>query len=438
MSEKPESTRYIHWQDVAEQLGADNATEIEDYFGTARFEGPDPDESELPPRQTTMTDKESQMSFKSDAPGPDEAPSTETAELAKADQSADPGSDLVIDWSQPATEPAPTPVAETEAKKPVSKKRSRPRKAVEESPAASAPADPPVESHWDDLASTLGVSPDVAPATPPPAASESTPVAAESTESASRSRSSKKRRSRSESPKSHDEEKPAASAFGAGLIDLEATEDDREEDAQKAILSEMFVPSEDPSVYDVDDETSAAGDPDDFDDDQEDELDGGVIIEGDEEFIEFEVEDLEPAGKRPRRRPASREQSREESDRPARGRRSRRDEEERPARSRKRRDESAPASGRSRSNEDEEERPRRRRRRRKSTSESSDSRSTRPSRAAEADLDDSTDLDDHADRKPKKLPTWSETIDVIVEANLASRKKSPRRRRGGRPRRNQN
>ena len=83
----------------------------------------------------------------------------------------------------------------------------------------------------------------------------------------------------------------ASSGFGAGIIDLGDVEDSEEETSQKAILDDLFVAPEQPFVEPEEAKPTTMPTSE-------------IIVDGDDEFVEFEVEDLEPSGKaRPRRRP---------------------------------------------------------------------------------------------------------------------------------------
>ena len=151
---------------------------------------------------------------------------------------------------------------------------------------------PGEDSHWDSLADTLGVE----------------PIAEVAKESEAPSQY-KSELSAFEAPQptvedsvplppvamSDDEDDPIGKAVAAGVSSLfQYDEDDeKESDPQKQVLSEMFVP--DPQF-----EKSLPPEEDDSD-----------SLEGDDDFIEFEVEDLEK-GERDRERPPRRRRSRAE------------------------------------------------------------------------------------------------------------------------------
>lgn len=186
-------------------------------------------------------------------------------------------------------------------------------------------------------------------------------------------------------------------------------------------------------------------------DDGDDEESGLVTWTDDDanEYVSFEVEELDPHGR------SGRSRGRRRPERPERPRRDQRDDQGEPPR----KPDPAPArelepvearDSRDREDlDDEEDRPRRRSRRRRGSGRgdsdrSDDVRRDRPSRrneprpeaATRRDADDEGDDDDgdsrdKRDRKPRNLPTWNETIDVIVQSNLSQRKKSPGSGGGG-------
>ena len=86
----------------------------------------------------------------------------------------------------------------------------------------------------------------------------------------------------------------------------------------------------------------------------------------------------------------------------------------------------------------DDEAPRKRRSKKSRTDKADES--VKSSEIVDYDLDEEAidgddDHDSKSRSKARKLPTWSDTIDVVVETNISSRKKPPRKKRGGRPRR---
>jgi len=481
MTEKQEK-EYIHWQELAEQLGADTTTEIDDYFGgTASFSDIELDDSELPDMLPELPPVEVASEPINDETVAVEA--VEQSETVDAVATEAPASanelDNEIGWNTPTPE-------KTAAEKP--KKNAKTKKKMNKKPAAKTeskaqPKPAPEtgdDNHWDFLASTLGLE---EPAT------ASTPVADDAATPEPVSEISKPLPKVETSPRPTPEKAPEATGFGAGLIDFDEIKPSEEEVTQENILSEMFVASE--TSFEQVETTVTHSEADGVTDD-------AATVSGfddDEEFVEFEVEDLDPGGRRPagQRKPrrgretgrGNRSDKQEEvaEERGARSKKPRakddRDESDRPRRKRKKRPESEvenqeePRTRKRRSNDDDDEssddRPRKRRanraettnsderpRKRKSerTDEGDDEERPRKRRSrrprseksqASNQISDVENYDDEgeeraepksrrggkSDDKTRKLPTWADTVEVIVETNISSRKKPPKKKRGG-------
>ena len=240
-----------------------------------------------------------------------------------------------------------------------------------------------------------------------------------------------------------------SSGFGAGIIDFGEPVVSSDEIANTDDLDEVFLLDDDDTSDDLNrkqaksaaevlgiEETEVA---DVFEE----------VADVDSDYVEFEVEDLDPTGGRPRRRrkpsgdrdrvPRRKSESRgnaaevtSDADRPT---QEARDEEQVPTEKRPRRRRRKRAEETDAVTSVKEEQPRKRRSRRDSVaSEESPSDDLR----IDEDESDSEEIGDKPSRKPaetvKKLPTWNDTIDVIVEANISSRGKKPARRKRSSPR----
>jgi hypothetical protein len=292
---------------------------------------------------------------------------------------------------------------------------------------------PPVqqedESHWGDLASSLGVAAGAAQVEPPTRAATQPPKPAPT----------KKAPRQAPKPASSDSE----SDFGRGLLDDAPVSE--EESRQKQLLSELFVPTSDAydeppsSVRQVDDVDLV-------DDDLFDETDADESTTADamldEDMVEFEVEELSSEEENrqsewSRRPPPSREtepRRRERSERPD------------------KREPDEPRSERPARPSRDEGRRRRPRRDDRDRGPAPPRRSDEKPRSQvlPADEDFIIDpIDDEAaeqeaasrpetgDTKSIKFPTWTEAVGPIIEANIArrgktrSRPRRPPRDRGG-------
>ena len=488
MTEKQEK-EYIHWQELAEQLGADTTSEIDDYFaGTVSFSDIELDESELPdmlPELPTADVETGEVNEKVVISN-----KNEESDAAMPSQDATISNDLSdeIGWNSPEVE-------NTLAEKP--KKTVKPKKKMNKKPAANPESNtqpkPTTESandnHWDFLASTLGL--------------EESPTALPTT--SAQNEASADQETKPSPVKADTSSKPAAqktaepTGFGAGLIDFDEIEPSEQEITQENILNEMFVASDisfeqaEISTLNADSENS----------NRDSETSFG-FDEDDEEFVEFEVEDLDPGGRRPagQRKPRrSRESGRrnptdhqdetvenregrakkprvnddsEESDRPrkkrkkradsvvenqeerrSRQRRSKQDEDEssdnRPRKRRGSRVETTSSDDRPRKRKSDkldeggdEESPRKRRSRRPRSDKSQASNNRSNLENYNDEVEERTEVSSRrstkSDEKTRKLPTWADTIEVIVETNISSRKKPPKKKRsgGGRSRRGGN
>ena len=370
MSENPEQKEFIHWQDLAEQLGANTSQEIDDYFGgTTTFADVELDETDLPDSLPKMVapaaaslQNETMKNTETDNMKPEQSHGSDADEnMADADSKTDEQpvaateSDLEIGWTAPpSAAPTPRKSKEKPARK---KKRTTPGPiSTEDKPAPQAAAPVAETGHWNDLASTLGLAASAAPVDSsgskpnrkeetksaddsnseknqeedeeeevltfellddagdeelttailvegPPSEDEVEARIVEPSRGDKSSRSDRSRKGRSEKARGSRSEKPpakpappaASSGFGAGLIDFGEVEKSSDEITQENILGEMF----------------AANDEEEFDSDAEvAEEDEGAFVErtfdGDDEYVEFEVEDLDPSGRRPRgrKRPA--------------------------------------------------------------------------------------------------------------------------------------
>ena len=477
MTEKQEK-EYIHWQELAEQLGADTTSQIDDYFGgTASFSDIELDDSELPdmlPEAVVAGQPREEAVASSNPVNTDEAEETVNTQANTISSELD----NEIGWNapQPVKSAAEKPPKNVKTKKKMNKK---PAAKTETKAQSTASTDSTDNNHWDSLASTLGLedsAPEAAASPIPPSEDKDTAEPELEINKAT--------------PPAETSASPVAESggFGAGLIDFDEIKPTDEEITQENILNEMFVASS--TSFEQVEITTTTMESDDSDEDSkiESEFD-------EEEFVEFEVEDLDPGGRRPagqrkprrgreesrRNRAASHDESVEE--RSGRGKKPRSkdnsEESDRPRRKRKKRAESAvenqdePRTRKRRSNRDDqdssEDRPRKRR---GSRSESTDlderprqrsterteegrdedrprkRRSRRPRSEKSQNSNHQSDVENYdgdgeertetksrrggkSDDKTRKLPTWADTIEVIVETNISSRKKPPKKKRGG-------
>ncbi len=403
MSDTPEKKEFIHWQEMAQQLGADPSDELMDYFaGTAQFEGEQIDDDDFAPADTgatasstdrnqTADDDSASLESTGKAAQPVDS-GDEVTETGGADQ-PEPGQsdktynvELGIDWAQAPVKPVKKPERKSDAAKAQRSDRPKPE-------TKPTPAEKPDTSHWDSLASSLGIE------VPTRAPSDSGEVGRESSVGFDQSSA--------ETEPFHGEDEHRAPAepplSTAGLSQQEAATG---EQLDANILDEMFVPPETP-FKDPELESSKSWD----DEDLEVPVDEPLSEGDDSEFIEFEVEELEPSGEsgrsESRGRPPERSQrtSRENGDRPSK----RRDRSRRPPRT--------------------EERQKQRGRRDDRDRDRDATRQDDDRVVAETDADDKPPRKGRR-KKQINLPTWQETVDTIVDSNLASRKKTTRRRRG--------
>ncbi len=480
----------INWQELSESLGVETSAEIEYYFrGNVQLAGDPPIDDQMPARLSAaaveiataasshhdqspgnaLDQETSQKTNMANNPSFEPEPENESRAQPESGNAGGPAGELELDWDTPVVPDVRSADVEADPLKPRSAKPGKRAAAARSGskPASAAPPPAADPSSWDDLASSLGISrsaerpadpagPQVdemsasqrAVANPEPAGESSRPAPNRRGPSAPRKRTPVEIPDSTPSPAT---EIP----FGAGLLEnvnlpqptRETTPPKEASDAgRRATPDRQRGPSkfaDDDAEFDLEDdvedeslmeedgerlemegaEDSAFSEPfDDFDDD----------------YVEFEIEDLDPAARRGERKPrASRPESvsanRPERDLP---------------------DEPVDLVDETTGNEPA--RPPRRRgsrgrgRKRPETGESRDRervpdapRSEPPGRMRQ-DVDDDDDADEavlepgdsSAGKKARNLPTWNETVDVIVQTNIASRKKQPRRRRsGGRGRR---
>jgi hypothetical protein len=412
---------------------------------------------------------------------------------------AEPVNELELDWSAPATPSGSSSTPREKTEKPERRKR----------PAKSAVAAAPVVtgksavdlSSWDQLASELGIA-QAAPRTGKVASESVTPDSASGERQSQADDSGEQTqprssRSRERSGKqAHAEDAPLPVApgkakeggaiptlppvatassdfFGSGLIEPPAPSADSGRHLPGAVSAAGF--SENAGSAEPDDFESPEAEFDlDSDDGPEPADEPDIERAWDDDYVEFEVEDLDPNARRaPRHRPQGGQDHRSTSPKPKSVRprpvevddfvEDFGDDEEIVESAREMvdpdaidivadeaamRDEPQPATRSSR---------RRRSRGRKRSGDSPAvpvesgtglseppvaGRESAPQKARprpvdapddEADEDfDGEEAEDIRSSKPRNLPTWNETVDVIVQANISSRKKQPpRRRRGG-------
>ena len=312
----------------------------------------------------------------------------------------------------------------------------------QESEAAPVPSNDP----WNDLASSLGLQPAAVSANPSREADCTTVEDSFEDESAEQV---------------DDETLPVE------VFSVHREEDEEDEPAQE-VLSEMFVPAEDPDAYssqrepedDLDDDPfaafSGARRVDVADEDDEPEFDdvqssGDEEIDSDPNFVEFEVKDLggrvdeDREERKGRRRPRRRRRGGDED---------RTDEPQREFSSSDDRESSRRPESRDddRDRQDDERGRGRRggRRRAKSAerdeetvqSDASDrdreprGKSRSRGREREHDrLDDDDRMDDRDKKKKPRVPTWQEAIGVMIDANIKRHESNTNSGRGGRRRR---
>ncbi len=363
MSRSADKESPINWQELSDSLGVETSSEIEYYFrGTAQLAGEAPVDDGIavelsdaalqiaasadPSRETsgdghdesTDTTRKAFMvndpSFDSDSE-PESVVESELGESATS-KPQKPANELDLDWDSPPKPTAPPESAadqpeERPVKKPARRTRSKPAKKTRVAPAA-----PAKESGWDDLASSLGVSPPPTRHASPVSGSRDEETeeasadvtgddrgsAAERAPATSRSstRSIRRPASRQADDKSAEVAKPAAAefGFGAGLLDS-ATQSGPE---PESVLDEISVPvdlsiDEDDEPYQHEIESAGHGDREDArfaddipdsdsnvdDEDDEDDAIAEVYDEFDDDYVEFEIEDLDPAARRGQRKP---------------------------------------------------------------------------------------------------------------------------------------
>ena len=170
MNEKPDPNEYVHWQDLAEQLGADTASEFEHYFaGSAKFSGDAPDETDLPDTlPTEPTNRDLPPPAARQTPQADTVTTETSAAVAmQSAVAADVDNELGIDWSQPTPAPKQKQKASAdEGSRKAKAKRKAKTQPPKETPSmtedSQADREPQAAddelAHWGDLASTLGLS----------------------------------------------------------------------------------------------------------------------------------------------------------------------------------------------------------------------------------------------------------------------------------------
>ncbi len=337
---------------------------------------------------------------------------TEPVETAAAAAGADSGQDDSDDYSFPTLEDLDV---EPEPPRPRKKPKRRSEKTTQPAAAPEIPAEPVSETqdsesspqpisddaiggHWNDLAAELGItSNDLDVDAPEEELEEIMDEAIDSQQPAE--------------PETFEPvQLPEDLSAVSSLFELHETSESEE------VLSSMFVPSGDETL---DDEVEP-----------EERVVDDIVVDTDEEFIEFNVQDLEDDDsessdrrrKRKRKRVSSKESDSESGDEPE----SRRRRRERPKR-RQESDDQSPRPAKSESDDVVRDEKRRRRR------SKSRSRDDREENVTEESRD--TKVSSGSSKKSKKnVPTWSEAINSIVDGNMLQRKKSSgqRRRRGNR------
>ncbi len=467
MSNDSEKKEYIHWQDLAQQLGADTSEDLYDYFsGTAEFED-DLGEVELENVQDIKEAEGVSDNNADDAP-PDNAiadndntdndntdddtfpiqdrvldagkSSGDHENFAVDDQSStvdeisEPNvvftqtkNELGIDW---ATTKPKTP--SVQKRKPPAKKPKTPRDRGTKKADESRP--PEEAGHWDELASSLGIQLPVGDSTstesPLSDQEETQDLETQDLETQDLETQDLETQENLESKTGNQDEMVSiTNEDQADWTDSYSDADDAEigvfgdepeaEDQviQKAILEQMFVPPDEPFQEDSSETVSELDEPVDVDD-----IDNDMATEdsfsAEREYIEFEIEELDPTGEGESHRLGV-DDAPEDTERPRSKRR-------RPAQSRGRRRKSSESEFQEQSIDDStRDRPR-----------SSERVSSTRSRSRGAATDSKRGGKDKEPRKMKKLPTWEETVNIIVDLNLTTRKKASRRRGRGKGRGN--
>ncbi len=512
MTNSSDKQEFVHWMEISESLGVDVSHEIESYFnGAAELGGSPPVSDDI---KTLVSSTARQLAQKSSersagasivarvesAPSSaiasesgerqsiKSSPSTKAAQptVTKENNDKQPNeskensvNELGLDWAAPAPKTSEPHTAADKSESTRQRKRETPAEikpreaATKPEPAKLETIQPPIElSGWDSLASELGV------ASRKPAVSPARPSAIQKPV---------------ETPNVLPPVVPSneKSSFGAGLVDVpastrqpmrEAKIDRPKTDRPKTDRPKTDRPKTDRPKTERPRHVEPLGffdspaDPSDqselrledseielIDDDSPESIDDGIVESAwDEDFVEFEIEDLDP--KAGRERGSRNRESR--SSRPTKIEKPIRDKEidldkdfvdlemETPAPESRTADletESDQKSG-ARSSRRRKPRGRRRSGEQPSAEKSKDPLSLEDARSAKKPAskpapvgdqgDDFDDDDDDFERdesggdartsKPRNLPTWNETVDVIVQSNIASRKKQPpRRRRGG-------
>ena len=310
---------------------------------------------------------------------------------------------------------------------------------VQEEPAEPVAANDP----WNDLASSLGLEPTPKTASETKGSTYEPVVEDDSSEATA------------------DTTKPVE------VFSVHREDDDDHEPAQE-VLSEMFVPAEDPEAYseerepidDLDDDPFAAfsgarrvevaAEPDETEF-EEMEVSGSEDLDSDPNFVEFEVKDLGGPGEEEREERKGRRRPR----RRQRGGGDRADELQSDISGSEDRGSSRHAESHEEDREQESEERERGRRggRRRVKSEERDDEPSRTSehvrdresrsrsrnrgrdRIREEQHDDGDRVDDRDKKKKPRVPTWQEAIGVMIDANIKRHESNTNSGRGGRRRR---
>lgn len=457
MAKDPKRPNQDHWFDIANQIGSDSADELDDYFAGAAAEplesidsilrevegdNPETDESQ-DDIQFDMSGSADQSEEIADEPafaGFDQEPDAAEHVTVEA-ETKDP---LDIDWGTPpkreypkankdesANKPADVSVpvfseetkpVEKESKSSQEKKRAdQPVRQKEQKPAADRGVD-----SWDLLANDLGIEKpwELEETIDEPELIDEEETVTEVSDTA-------------------DADTPEVQSFDS-IFDMgsdEADENKLSEEAAHDVLSQMFAfgdpnqdknPVSETKSFDVSEDESdsfAAKSSRDnelgFDsfnsskDTPQKNVDADSEADDDEEFIEFDVEALtdgEEAGRgRSRRRRGRRSNQNESSGRKEED--SSGDREDRKSAAQEK-----PASRRSRRSKDKTGSADSNKWQEKQSDQRSEDRPAK--KPTESKSQKKEPISSDTDRKKKKIPTWGEAIDHLIDNNLASRKKS--------------
>ena len=459
MAKDPKRPNQDHWFDIANQIGSDSAGELDDYFSGAaaepmesidsilkEVEGDDSESSNLVDGDAFNEPITAENTFSTENPldataefqQEDDTPETMANVQASDDQIESDDDPLDIDWGQPPKRDYSKNLDEPTVQPSDSEKRSladstdteseiQPKHQVQpQENDQHKTAGPSSVDSWDILADDLGIE--------RPSEAEATAEEADDFDDGMSTIFEKVE----QDPES---DLPLSPIFEES--ESEQDSDKLDEAAANDVLSQMFAfgdpnenrDTEKPTKQSLDTSTEQARDEigfefnsSQFEETEEPAAAVDSEIEENEEFIEFEVESLTdssgPSQNKSRRR---------------RGRRSRRD---------------ASVESDSPDNESEfddahsperEEKPSSRRRRRGAQDSREESRSRKEDKrdqqsgskkAAKKPTESKShkrDLDtNEPERKKKKIPTWGEAIDFLIDKNLQNRKKpgnSGRKRR---------